>query len=173
MRNYTGLKERWSDLSLREQVSDYLVEIWVKDYLTSKSKRNLKLVETSDGNFSYLFDITNQRLIAAWGFSRGKSQAVRDKVRMAGHPLSAGTLYHRGHAIAHSLGGGTDINLGPQLGKINSGIFRKLEKLAVENPGSFYFTYWQYPPTDTQIARKIEQGLLLPDGKIHISQFEN
>jgi hypothetical protein len=33
--------------------------------------------------------------------------------------FSVGKQYHRGHVVPHTLGGGTDINLVPQLGKIN------------------------------------------------------
>ena len=59
----------------------------------------------------------------------------------------AACLYHRGHAIPHTLGGPTDINLVPQLGRINVGQFRTLEKRAVATPGSLYFTYWSYART--------------------------
>ena len=80
---------------------------------------------------------------------------------MAGHPLSAGGLYHRGHAIPHTLGGPTDINLVPQLGAINIGPFRALERQAVATPGALYFTYWQYSgQSQTPIA--VDQGLVVP-----------
>ena len=81
---------------------------------------------------------------------------------MSGHPLSAGHRYHRGHAIPHSLGGPTDINLVPQLGRINVGAFRHLEKLAVATPGALYFTYWRYGRSNTQTPRGVDQGLLCP-----------
>ena len=71
------------------------------------------------------------RLIAAWGISGGKHLGARDKSRMAGSPLGAGPGYHRGHAIPHTLGGPTDINLVPQLGSVNIGPFRRLKKLSL------------------------------------------
>jgi hypothetical protein len=88
---------------------------------------------------------------------------------MAGHPNSAGPLYHRGHAIDHTLlGGPTDINLVPQLGRINVGPFRPLEKKAVAAPGSFYFTYWTYfasaparGGSSGQTPTGVDQGLLI------------
>ncbi len=92
---------------------------------------------------------------------------------MAGHPLSAGPLYHRGHAIPHTLGGGTDINLVSQLGRINIGPFRPLEKKAVATPGSFYFTYWTYRNAvgHGQTPTGVDQGLLIagqaPDVRHH------
>jgi hypothetical protein len=90
---------------------------------------------------------------------------------MAGHPLSAGPDYHRGHAIAHRLGGQTDINLVPQLGKVNIGAFRPLERKAVATPGSMYFTYWLYSGGVRQTPSGVDQGLLvagqLPDIRRH------
>lgn len=143
----------------------YLVEVWLDDYARGASA--MDVVETTASNFSYLFDIQAERLIAAWGISLGRHDGARDKSRMAGHPLSAGPLYHRGHAIPHTLGGPTDINLVPQLARINIGPFRPLEKEAVATPGSFYFTYWTYvgaAPTPSrhpgQTPTGVDQGLL-------------
>jgi hypothetical protein len=82
-----------------------LVGLWLADYDPMGQCQDI--VETTAANFSYLFDVENGRLIAAWGISRGRDHQVRDKSRMAGHPQSAGTLYHRGHAIPHTLGGPT------------------------------------------------------------------
>jgi hypothetical protein len=79
---------------------------------------------------------------------------------MAGHPLSAGKRYHRGHAIAHTLGGGTDINLVAQLGSVNIGPFRALEREAINTPGALYFTYWIYSAISGPKPTAVEQGLL-------------
>src|SRR5947208_8685347 len=85
-------------------VIPYLVEVWVDDYGRA-SQRKTEIVETRASEFSYLFDIASERLIAAWGISKGRHAGARDASRMAGHPLSAGPHYHRGHAIPHTLGG--------------------------------------------------------------------
>jgi hypothetical protein len=141
------------------KVVPYLVGIWIDDYAGSNHKT--EIVETSVSEFSYLFDVSAERLIAAWGMSKGRHGEARDASRMAGHPLSAGPLYHRGHAIPHTLGGPTDINLVPQLGRVNIGPFRPLEKKAVATPGSFYFTYWTYFGTSGQTPTGVDQGLLI------------
>jgi hypothetical protein len=145
---------------LDARVVPTLVDAWLSDYRRSWSCDDI--IETSTDGFSYLFDVSNQRLIAAWGISRGRHAGARDKARMAGHPLSAGANYHRGHAIPHTLGGPTDINLVPQLGKINIGPFRRLEKEAVATPGALYFTYWIYADQSGQTPVSVEQGLLVP-----------
>ncbi len=63
--------------------------------------------------------------------------------------------------IPHAGHGGTDINLFIQLGSVNVGPFRVLEKLALANPGSFYFVRLLYQ-RDSQSQRPIfvEQGLI-------------
>jgi hypothetical protein len=145
--------------------ADYLIDVWLDHYRAAPGSN---IVETRASNFSYLFDVDAERLLAAWGVSRGKNTEARDKSRMAGFPLGAGPLYHRGHAIPHTLGGPTDINLVPQLGRINVGAFRKLEKDAVATPGSFYFTYWSYRGSGTvkggpsQQPTGVDQGLIIP-----------
>lgn len=152
-------------------VADRLVDLWLDDYVGVTPSNSI--VETRAEGFAYLFDIAAERLIAAWGVSSGKNTAERPHARMAGHPLSAGPLYHRGHAIPHTLGGGTDINLVPQLGSINVGPFRPLEKQAVATPGSFYFTYWTYlgATGHGQTPTGVDQGLLIagqaPDIRHH------
>jgi len=128
---------------------------------------------------TYLFDIAAERLIAAWGISKGRHVGARDASRMAGHPLSAGPHYHRGHAIPHTLGGPTDINLVPQLGRINVGPFRPFEKKAVATPGSLYFTYWIYGSaaarigTPTQTPTGVDQGLLIAGQMPQIARHGN
>lgn len=143
--------------SLEKVAAPYLVEVWLADY--ALRSQGSDIVETTQDRCSYLFDIANSRLIAAWTISHGAHVGGRDKTRMRGHPQGFGSRYHRGHAIPHSAGGPTDINLVPQLGAVNVGAFRALEKQAVATIGALYFTYWIY--TDhTQLPHAVEQGLL-------------
>lgn len=153
------------------RVIEYLAGVWIDDYC-ARSKTN-DIIETSASDFSYLFDVSGQRLLAAFGISNGRFGGARDASRMAGHPLSAGPLYHRGHAIPHTLGGPTDINLVPQRGSVNIGPFRKLERAAVATPGALYFTYWVYPRGDTQLPVSVDQGLLIPGHKPQVTTHPN
>lgn len=158
-------------LNYDSAVVPYLVSLWLHDYDPHGIAR--QIVETRQGNFSYLFDIGSERLIAAWGVSRGANSTPRPKTRMAGHPKDPSTRYHRGHAIAHSLGGGTDINLLPQLGHVNSGPFQRLERLAVQHTGALYFTYWRYGQFLSQRPLGVDQGLLIPGRLPMIEHFLN
>jgi hypothetical protein len=152
-----------------QKVVPDLISIWLKDY--GRGTVSAKIIETSLGDYSYLFDITFERLIAAWSISQGPHHGPRDRTRMAGHPQNAGAAYHRGHAIPHSMGGPMDINLVPQLGSVNIGAFRELERRAVATPGSLYFTYWIYAQPLTQTPNGVDQGLLisgrLPEIRTH------
>ncbi len=144
----------------RNRIIPYLVDVWLSDYERITSE--CEIVETTVDHFSYLFDLSEERLIAAWGISKGRFGGPRDRSRMAGHPQSAGPLYHRGHAIPHTLGGPTDINLVSQRGAVNIGPFRILERQAVAAPGSLYFSYWVYTTQSGQTPASVDQGLLVP-----------
>jgi hypothetical protein len=180
------MTERTSADIFATEVVPYLVDVWLEEYDRSTPSSNI--VETSTHNpdsvarnadgtptrqFSYLFDIENERLIAAWGISHGREAADRDHSRMAGHPLSDGHHYHRGHAIPHRLGGPTDINLVPQLGSVNVGAFRHLENEAVATPGALYFTYWVYGLPSSQRPESVDQGLLRPRSRPDIRRHTN
>jgi hypothetical protein len=150
------------------QVIPRLVDIW----LASSAGLSDDVVETTSADFAYLFDIGKERLIAAWGISRGRFGGDRDAPRMKQFPLSAGAKYHRGHAIPHRLGGPLDINLVPQLGAINIGPFRALEKRAMATPGALYFTFWTYRGA-SQTPVGVDQGLLVAGKTPEIASFGN
>lgn len=172
-----ALTDRAQRIGHWDEVASYLVALWIDDYLEAADKTDI--VETRSAGFSYLFDIEAERLLAAWGLSRGRHDQPRDKGRMAGHPRTGGADYHRGHAVPHGLGGPADINLVPQLGRMNIGPFRRLEREAVATPGSFYFTYWSYrdsPPVNGfpgQVPTAVDQGLLVMGRAPRISRHRN
>jgi hypothetical protein len=155
-----------------KQLTDYLIDEWIGDYRRFVTSSDV--VEVRLHRFSYLFDVKMERLISAWGLSPGATDHVRDKKRMRGHPLGGDERYHRGHAIPNQMGGGTDINLVAQKGKINIGPFRLLEKRAVASPGSLYFSYWLYPGSQTQRPNHVQQGLIVPGSlAIELADFAN
>jgi hypothetical protein len=162
MPNYPELarimKEAKPDM-IEDAVAPYLIEVWLAQYWMKNE--TCDVVETSQSGCSYLFDTLHQRLIAAWTTSRGHHSGTRDRNRMRSHPQGFGSRYHRGHAIPHSAGGPTDINLVPQLGSVNVGPFRDLERKAVSHVGSLYFTHWIYAD-ESQKPVSVEQGLLIP-----------
>jgi hypothetical protein len=167
----TGKSISNSVVDFEEIVIPYLVDVWLTDYEQCVREHNVVMTETS--GFSYLFDISAERLLAAWGVSRGRHGAQRDHSRMARHPHSAGSDYHRGHAIPHTLGGPTDINLVPQRGDVNIGPFRDLERQAVATPGALYFTYWIYTDRSGQTPATVDQGIIIPGKPVQIRNHPN
>jgi len=165
----------WESL-LTTRILPYLSQEWLRHYFLSLAAGDVEvnLNNSSLDTFSYLFDIGPDRLIAAWGISRGRFPGARDNGRIRGYPVSTRPVYHAGHAIPHRLGGGADINLAAQLGSLNTGAFRELENRAVKTPGSLYFTYWMYSMSRTaQVASRIQQGLLIRGSQPDIKVFNN
>ena len=105
-----------------------------------------------NGAVSTMFDLqpkksgTHNRVVAVWGLSKAEPAETRDKSRMAGFLQGAWSLAYpgrdRGHFFAHTMGGGTDINLFPQLASVNrGGEWRRMEQYAADNPGTFCFIH--------------------------------
>jgi len=99
----------------------------------------------------------------------------RDYTRQKGRPKPK-KGFVKGHLIAHSIGGGMDINFVPQLRSMNGGEFRKIENLAPKNAleivKSFYFVRTIYN-NDSSVPHKLEQCLVHPSGnltyKLHLN----
>lgn len=159
-----------SEHSLKAAAVPYLIEAWLEDYW--ERVQSSDVVETGQAGCHYLFDVAQERLIAAWATSTGQHHEKRDAARMRSHPLGFGKRYHRGHAIPHSGGGPTDINLVPQLGSLNVGHFRVLERQFVAQPGSLYFTHWLYEDLSQKPAA-VEQGLLVAGRAPDVMVFRN
>jgi hypothetical protein len=154
-----------------EMIVPLLIDGWLTRYRTAEP--NAEVIRTETKGHSYLFDVPNTRLLAAWSVVAERAPRSRDTSRMRDLSQPHGEAYHRGHAIAHTLGGGEDINLLPQLGRLNIGRFRKLERKAVKHIGSLYFTFWIYRSTGDQIAMRVEQGLLVPGDGLELTIHDN
>lgn len=145
----------------------------------------LEEVTLPDG-FTYLYDATaitagagekaaDFRVLCVWGHSRRPDQE-RDTARMRGYPSpqkAAASATDRGHLIAHSMGGGYDINLFPQAAAINrKGAWRALERHCAANPGTFVFLNLHYADRSNRPAA-IDYSVLQRDGKLDTTHFPN
>jgi hypothetical protein len=117
-----------------------------------------EVVEIALGKLTYLFDLAassgraprdaDDRVVGVWGRA-GKPNAKRDRARQAGfipEPARWSEAdYDRGHFVAHSLGGGMDINFFPQAADLNRGSsergrrWRALERYAASADDAFIF----------------------------------
>ncbi len=146
--------EGWLDKAkLRERLSDE----WAAAYRAQALPgHDPALVEVDQAKFTYLFDLTLARVVGVYGES-SPTGAPRPGPRMRGFPLppNAPGLV-RGHLVAHSIGGGTDINLIPQSARLNlSGAWRRLEQTAQAHPGCFVAIEARYEDTSQTPAELI------------------
>ena len=103
-----------------------------------------------NGTVHTMFDLRSKgssvedRVVAVWGLSKAEPANTRDTSRMAGFLGGVWSATYpgrdRGHFFAHTMGGGTDINLFPQLASVNrGGEWRRMERYAADHPGTFCF----------------------------------
>ena len=187
MRNpapYQKILSKYRGNDVIADLPDLLLAFWQDDYIRTHGRSEMVLVhlDGEGSSFTYLFDVTRQRVIGSAGLPAFVKHE-RDKNRMAGHPLANSDTYDRGHLLAHSLGGGADINLVPQLSKVNRGGFKRIEGrvrgLASRNIQCVYFVRPDYPiestpaGTATQLPSCIEQGVIGKSGDLTYDRFEN
>jgi hypothetical protein len=139
-----------------EDLIQFLEDEWHATYY-DMSSHNPCVMKVSDQVGTFLYDqasaSTNDvgdRLVAAHGFSTANDHK-RDKSRINGF-LGGGLdvlgkgKFDKGHALAHAMGGGLDVNLFPQNPELNRGtseagkIYRSMERFAAEHPGAFVFS---------------------------------
>jgi hypothetical protein len=167
--------------------------MWASEYQAMSSHIPNVLQFEIDG-FQHLFDYTSDpsadssahdtedRLVAVFGLSRipeGKRSSSRMKGFLGGRLVDAtDTPLDKGHFIAVSMGGGTEVNLFPQRPELNRGwsdpgkVFRKMERFAAEHPGTFVFARPLYASTSWH-PTSIEYAVLLPELRWWVEQFAN
>ncbi len=176
LKSYKDLAASCTGGNLVQEIPGKLARLWTEDYSFTNPKADLVTVDLSESGstFSYLFDIDLQRIVVASGVPISV-HSKRDASRQKGFP-DPGKGFAKGHLIAHSLGGGMDINFVPQLSSMNQGAFRKIENLAkkeaLNHMTSLYFVRSIYS-NDSQIPQKLEQCLIHPSGTIDYQLHTN
>ena len=174
---YGGLVAQYRGGNVVRDISIDLVPLWCDayNYMNPQAELVQVDVDTHGTSCSYLFDIALERNIVAFGMPI-LSKHQRDKNRQNKHPRSGGSKFDRGHLIAHALGGGMDINVAPQLSKLNQGDFKVLEtkvrKLTEQNVRCFYFVRSIYTNKST-MPRVFEQCVIHPLGTIDYEIHRN
>lgn len=168
-----------------------LPQLWADAYATTaENEPYLYVVEES--GFSYVWDLASDairsspsghgvlvedRLVAAHGRSapsvrRRDEGRLRRRTRGAVEGLGS-SCFDRGHVIGHSLGGGLDINIVPQLAIVNRGRrWRRLERYCVAHPGTYCFVRLFYTGVSAHPA-VFEYGVLRQDCSLWVEHFLN
>ncbi len=186
-----------------DSVTAFLLEelphAWDERYRSCCShKPNLLRISTS--GFEYIFDFVQEsvargdvtpaeavedRVIGVHGRSALAADKRKDQL-MRGRPLGPVDVmpeekrsdYDKGHFIAHSMGGGLEINIFPQIRSLNRGwsdrgkVFRAMERYCQDHPRTYCFCHPIYAGCSWHPAR-IEFGVLRRDGTLWVETFEN
>jgi hypothetical protein len=173
---YKDLVASASGQELISSLPHRLMPLWCDDYYDTSPKAELVTVDLSESGstFAYLFDLALARIVVACGVPIAPNHE-RDYGRQKGYPKPK-KGFVKGHLIAHSFGGGMDINFIPQLRGMNGGAFRKIENLAqknaLENLKSFYFVRAIYN-NDSDVPHMLEQCLVYPSGTVNYETHLN
>lgn len=141
---------------------------WISDYMAATGA---ELVDVTLGTFTYTFDMVNDRVVCVTGTSVPPEHA-RDNARQTGHPAPE-KGDHKGHLIAHSMGGGMDINIFAQNGALNLGNeWRGIERHAAANPDTPVAIHLNYEG-DSDRPATIDYGYQNDHGEFVVSHFDN
>jgi hypothetical protein len=146
-----------------------------------------EIVEVTLGLAVYLFDLSLERVVVAYGLSQPPAKA-RDAGRMRGFPdvgrsfaARLGTdapAADKGHFLAHAAGGELDMNLFPQRRDLNRGwseegkLYRRMERRIAGRPGTFHFHRPLYGD-GSWVPWRLELGMLLDDREWWVERFAN
>lgn len=182
-----GLAQPVSREAALARLSADLEELWASAYPPTGGELltvTLGGKPGEEGAVSTLFDLQprgsarDDRVVAVWGVSRREPAGTRDRGRMGGYLSGVWSATYpgrdRGHFFAHTMGGGTDINLFPQLASVNrGGEWRRMERFAAEHPGTFCFIRPIYAGSGW-VPSELEYGLYsLPAFVFRGSRFPN
>lgn len=147
------------------------------------------LLKFQNQGFTFLYDQTSangsdveDRLVAAYGWSTASIQK-KDKSRMRGFlgggiDIQGKGVFDKGHVLAHSMGGGLDVNLFPQRPELNRGksvagkVYRRMEKYAAAHAGTFVFSRLIYCDR-SWVPSSLEYGVLMSNQQLWVEWFEN
>jgi hypothetical protein len=150
-----------------------------------------EIAEIPLGQLTYLFDLApsqgavgaddaDDRVVGVWG-NTTPAERAREASRQRGFlpdPAKWSHVgYDRGHFIAHSLGGGMDLNFFPQASDLNRGNsgrgrrWRRLERLAATRRDAFVFVRPVYTG-NTWTPRCLDFGVV-SDGTLEFESFDN
>lgn len=161
------------------------VDGWCDEYRAGAA--GAELVEVPLDLAVFVFDLTFERVVVAYGMSQPAAKA-RDASRMRVFPDVGASFAARlgaeapaadkGHFLAHASGGELDVNLFPQRRDLNRGwsqegkLFRRMERRVAASPGTFHYHRALYGD-ESWVPRRLEYGMLLDDGEWWVATFDN
>jgi hypothetical protein len=170
--DYARLKKTFERCTLNvDSIANEVSDGWAASYRAATAG-DVELVEVDQGQLTYLFDIAHARVVGVYGRASAPTSDY-PKTRMRGFPLPRSAKHMvRGHLAAHTLGGGTDINLVPQEASLNvSSAWRAFERWAQSRAGAFVAIEVIYAD-DSQTPAALVY-LVADDDELRYERFEN
>jgi hypothetical protein len=166
-----------------------------RDLYVSAVTRPTNIVRFDCGNFEYFCDLYSElevtgeipsdqtiqnRVVAVLGTSIcvGKPRGARIRGWFWSAEEFIAANRDRGHFIAHSIGGGLDVNVFWQDRELNRGwspqgkVFRHMETYCLDRAGTFCFSRPIYVD-GSSVPRWLEFGVLKDDGNLWVEMFDN
>lgn len=171
--DYASVKDAFERGTIgTDELAERLSDGWAAAYRAA-SEGVAELVEVDQENLTYLFDVAQARVVGVHGHSAPPATAY-PRARMRGFPLPRSKRrLVRGHLAAHTVGGGTDINLIPQDAALNvSGAWRRLERWAQARPGAFLAVEVTYEDGG-QTPAGFVYLVAASEGELHYQRFQN
>ncbi|HEX3434511.1 MAG TPA: hypothetical protein VHT25_10670 [Solirubrobacteraceae bacterium] len=171
-------------------VREVIVDRWIAEY-QQQCRWQTQVLEIQQGELTFLYDAGptlietrhgegEDRVVATWGRSVSPA-AQRDRARLSGFlrdpRIWSEAHRDRGHFVAHSAGGGTDLNLFPQAASLNRGRtpqgrrWREMERYAARHPGTPLFLRPIYDSARWTPA-ELDFGILKPP-ELRLERFSN
>lgn len=190
--DYRGLAavERWDSVDGPRNFGAAISGLWCERYAVM-TPWTPEIVEITLGQLTYLFDLApsqaedadgkaTDRVVGVWGrptVPAGPRDTARQRGFVPNPPGWSGAGFDRGHYVAHSLGGGMDMNFFPQESRLNRGQstagkrWRALERRAAAAADTTLFARPMY--TDASwTPRWLDFGIVV-DGVIDFDTFDN
>ncbi len=192
--NYTKRLDQVRGLPSQEMCNSLLDELkldWMDAYVENTGHAT-DIVESPEGKLFYQFDtlyvdendvnLKSARLVAVYGqvgdLAGLKLPSAKLRQRFMGATEKWIGPVDKGHFIAHTLGGSSNMNIFPQVRATNRGWneegrkYREMERFAAKHPGALIFSRPIYSD-GTFWPRYFEFGVLKPDGELWVEVFDN
>ncbi|HEY4249705.1 MAG TPA: hypothetical protein VGM87_00810 [Roseomonas sp.] len=166
--------------AVKDRLAALLPDLWCEAY-TTMSRGSVGIVEVPLDSYIYLFDMTRERVVVAYGTSAPNPEK-RDSSRMAGWLGKISDRFRgrgdKGHGMSHRQGGGLDINLFPQRADVNRGRseqgkhYRALERYCATHAETFCFSRLLYDNQDW-VPNAVEYGVLKGARQFQVERFTN